>query len=136
MPSSSHHIFFDIQAGFNSRVSNLILQPDQKIIIGGSFSTYNNNNVSEIIRLQGDSTLSIEENNINETYIYPNPTNKIINVNLDKDFDYEIYNILGVKILKDKSSNKQINIEQLSNGTYILRINRDNKIINKKFIKQ
>lgn len=74
----------------------------------------------------------IEKENIN-LRIYPNPSNGIININLEKDnsesfySDYElrIINMLGKEVYSSDYKN-QINVSNLNNGVYLI------SIINKK----
>ncbi|RUT69736.1 T9SS C-terminal target domain-containing protein [Flavobacterium cupreum] len=45
---------FNIGSGFNNQVYAMAIQPDQKIIVGGNFSSYNNAPANRIIRLLPD----------------------------------------------------------------------------------
>ena len=56
-----------------------------------------------------------QRNNIN---IYPNPVNNIINIEYDKEFTMEIFDITGKKVLI--SSLKQTNISRLKPATYFV----------------
>jgi uncharacterized delta-60 repeat protein len=47
---------FDIGTGFNSFVSAIVIQPDGKILVGGSFTTYNGQNQNRILRLNTDGS--------------------------------------------------------------------------------
>ena len=48
---------FNIGTGFNNTVTEVVLQPDGKIIVGGIFSSYNGTSANEIIRLNSDGTV-------------------------------------------------------------------------------
>lgn len=48
---------FNIGTGFDNPVTVIVLQPDGKILIGGSFSSYNGTPVNKIIRLNSDGTV-------------------------------------------------------------------------------
>ena len=48
--------------GFNKKVTAIVIQPDGKIIIGGMFTSYNNEPVSGIIRLNEDGTKDLSFN--------------------------------------------------------------------------
>lgn len=73
---------------------------------------------------------------------YPNPVNDILNINISnseqKNYTFVIYNTAGAEIFKGKLTNNinQLNIENLDNGVYILKISSQSGI-NKsiKFIK-
>lgn len=62
--------------------------------------------------------------------IYPNPTSNFVKVSgLTKTENYSIYNILGTTVRKGKiSNNEKIDIQQLSNGIYLLQMEQGNTI--------
>jgi len=68
--------------------------------------------------------------------IYPNPVKNIINVNYDKEFSMEIYNVLGEIILISKHA--ETNVSSLPTGIYIIIIkDKENKLIKyKKVVKE
>ena len=66
------------------------------------------------------------------TKIYPNPTSKLLFIELEKESDGDMlmYDIKGKLILKDKFRNqkiKQLDISTFSPGNYLLHINVANK---------
>ncbi len=72
---------FTTGSGFNSTVSKVILQPDNKIIAGGAFTNFNANNASRVARLNADGTmdnglLPTPSNTVNAMLVQPD--NKII----------------------------------------------------------
>lgn len=126
-------------------------QGDGKIIIGGSFTTYNGLsalNVTRILpaplsgeaRMNGiyyDSEPEIDLFANNNIVLYPNPAkDKIHFMNnnvFEKNFTASIYNSLGQKVQEDNfiSTDNQINVSSLSNGTYFVRFSDDLKTITK-----
>lgn len=52
----SKDISFNIGTGFNRSVSSIALQPDGKILVGGSFTTYNGTAQNRVIRLNTDGS--------------------------------------------------------------------------------
>jgi uncharacterized delta-60 repeat protein len=50
---------FTIGTGFNSAVNAMVQQPDGKIIVGGSFTTYDGAARNRILRLNSDGTLDL-----------------------------------------------------------------------------
>ncbi len=76
--------------------------------------------------------LNIKQNNtLNKVKIYPNPTKNIININYadySSNDDVIIYNNLGAIAYKSKIKS-QINLSNLPQGIYFLKIISDNKII-------
>ena len=122
--------------GFDNDVKIIRLQQDGKILIGGYFTSYNGTTVNRIIRLNGTSTLANEEFEKNKINIYPNPVKEIIYLSNITGTEYEIFDILGKSITKGKINESQINVNSLSKGIYILKVKKEEKIFNQKFIKE
>lgn len=81
--------------------------------------------------------LSINENSPeNKINFYPNPVKELIFLSDFIDSDYEIYNLLGTIVLKGKSKDNYINVNQLAKGIYVLKLHKNGNIINQKFIKE
>lgn len=57
LPDGTLDKFFNVGQGFNMDVSALELQSDGKILVGGSFTSYNNEKVNHIVRLYQNGTL-------------------------------------------------------------------------------
>ncbi len=79
--------------------------------------------------------LDVQDYNINNLKIHPNPSNEFINVLglIEIERNYTIYNSLGDVILSGSvSDNGTINIENLAHGLYFLKFDNVNAI---KFIK-
>ena len=51
--------------------------------------------------------------------LYPNPTSSLLALNSDKDYDIEVYDMLGNKLMALTGNN--INMEHLSTATYIVK---------------
>jgi len=71
-----------------------------------------------------------------EVSVYPIPAKTMVNVNANSNIsNVEIYNIAGQKVsdFTANGTSATINTENLSNGMYLMRINTENGIINKKF---
>ena len=58
----SYDLTFTIGSGFNSSVNGLSILPDQKIVIGGPFTTYNSISCSKIVILNTDGSVYSEFN--------------------------------------------------------------------------
>jgi hypothetical protein len=72
--------------------------------------------------------------NATDISIYPNPTNGIINIEttfLDKNLKIEVYNNLSELLFEQKSVGKtnQINLSNLSNGIYFIKLISDEKVL-------
>ncbi|GAB4154117.1 MAG: hypothetical protein Tsb0033_01650 [Winogradskyella sp.] len=70
-------------------------------------------------------TLSVEEATLENTSIFPNPFNDVVNINSTVKIDaLEIVDVSGKSVLKLKDNSsvgiKQINLSQLSNGLYFV----------------
>ncbi|MEA3479935.1 MAG: T9SS type A sorting domain-containing protein [Bacteroidota bacterium] len=72
----------------------------------------------------------------NNITIYPNPVNNIINIEYDKEFIMEIFDVTGKKVLT--SNLRQLNISVLKSGTYIVLIKSKDGVLMKleKMIKE
>lgn len=69
----------------------------------------------------------IEENASNEISIYPNPANNMITIANAENATVEIINALGqtVAVKNAISNNQTIDISELANGTYFIKINEN-----------
>ena len=71
--------------------------------------------------------------------LYPNPTSDYLNVkwtNKKGDIRFEIYDIHGRKLLSQRNANS-INLQKLSQGTFIIKIYMDNDLVTtRKIIKE
>ena len=81
----------------------------------------------------------LSANYLSEDYIkiYPNPTSEIVYINLiyDDNYTVSLYNILGELVFEKLQTPYQINIKDLPNGQYILKIKLENITINERILK-
>jgi hypothetical protein len=82
-----------------------------------TFNTVSSLNFSSVTASASGITLSINKFNNLEISLYPNPTTSNIKINTDLKTEIIIYNLIGQEILKTRKKN--IDVSQLSNGTYI-----------------
>jgi hypothetical protein len=92
-----------------------------------------------VIDTTNTSTENLEMSS--EIKVFPNPcTESFVICHLSIGNTLQVFDIFGRKIIEqriDKSSNQQIvNISNLSNGIYFLKITSNKKTFNTKFIKQ
>ncbi|WP_353779520.1 T9SS type A sorting domain-containing protein [Winogradskyella sp. 3972H.M.0a.05] len=83
-------------------------------------------------------TLSVDDFDSNSISIYPNPVNTgTLNVQSQNalQLDYEVVNLLGQQIQKGTISNEQIDVSQMSAGSYFLILKSEGRNVVKKFIK-
>ena len=81
------------------------------------------------------SSLGIDDQNQLDISIYPNPViDKLFIQGLSNPTKISVYNILG-KLVLSKTTSSEINVDNLQNGIYILKIVDEQKEIVRKFIK-
>jgi hypothetical protein len=67
--------------------------------------------------------------------LYPNPAKSTLSISgINESFQFEIRDIQG-KLLKQGANDKQINIENLPAGTYVIGISTDNEVKQLRFVK-
>ena len=124
-------------------VFSTAIQPDEKIVVVGAFTQYNTYYRNGILRLHGDETADVEsqsqEKASSSIRIYPNPTKDYINITSEEIIQsIEIYDITG-RLVKAELINRfeaQQNIDNLANGTYVLKIKTDKTEVAKKIVKE
>ena len=140
------------QESFNSRISSasnsnsLTFLQDNGCNLGQyGFGAWYTLSHSLLIRLNiGCDTLLTSYDNIifeNDLTVYPNPTKGIFSINLKGENSYKltVRNIVGQIIYKDYVPGgdiKNINLSNHKSGVYLLELDTDNGIINKKLIIQ
>jgi hypothetical protein len=86
------------------------------------------------------ATLSSENFEALDFYIYPNPTSSIWNISTQNQIIsmVEVFDMTGKKVISNKplSPSPQIDASELAPGIYIIKINTDNGSLTKKLIKQ
>jgi len=109
--------------GDYSSAYDLKVQTDDKIVLVG----YSDNDVA-LARYHGNTLSTNKFEKENSISIFPNPAKNNLNINLlNSEFlnsQFEIYNLLGKEVLKGSIANMEnsINIENLTNGFYLLKI--------------
>ena len=71
--------------------------------------------------------------------LYPNPVSgNILNVSMNdaRETTYQVFDMMGKKVLKGNLSSGTIQVNGLSSGVYLLKLNDGQKEVAKKFIKQ
>lgn len=130
---------FIIGSGLNNKLNSIKIDYNGHIVLGGEFSQYNSNSIDYVTRLNGNITLNVAEYLSSDFEIYPNPTNKFINIknkngeNIEK---IEIFNSLGKLIKPNDINNSYLDVTDLKKGIYFFRIKTENGIVTKKIIKK
>ena len=130
-------------------------QADGKIIVGGSFTTFNGLSAGNITRIYGSAGVqarssseifqSEPEIDTNPNYsaitIYPNPSKGIYTIDLSYEKEptkIVIHNVLGELVydqLLTPQTQNQIDLTHLAKGYYIARINNESRSTQQKLIK-
>lgn len=83
------------------------------------------------------NTSAIAENEATSVNIFPNPATNVLNVQSQGFQTAEIVNLLGQIIYSANAENEmQINVKDLTNGVYFVRMSGTNGIATQKFIKK
>ena len=88
----------------------------------------------------GVSTDLSNKINSNDWFVYPNPASDFIKIQTSQSYNSEItiFDILGkqLKGINSNDSESQINISDLNNGVYIIKIVNEGRIFNQKIVIQ
>jgi hypothetical protein len=95
-------------------------------------------NDDKIAWYENYTILGVEENEVAIFKIYPNPTDGIIFINTENQtiLNVSVLDILGKSVLKINEGFKEINISQLENGMYFLKIATLNGDLVQKILKE
>ena len=133
----------NIGTGANNSVRDIIIQPDGKVVIVGDFDTFNSTPAGRITRLLSNNTLlTIKEFTYNQLTVYPNPSAGLFNIQTKNPIEnatITVYDLNGRIVYQAKSENienKSLDLNNLSNGIYILNIANGNVKYSQKIIKQ
>ena len=126
-----------------SVLANTIVEPiKQNTVTMDTSSLYTTTSIAQNVIIEDCTALSIVQNNFetNKIYIYPNPTNDILNISFANQSNSKqqvlIFNAIGqfYKKLELKQS-QAINISDLPNGQYFIKLSNYSNTT-QKFIKQ
>ncbi|MDT0555344.1 T9SS type A sorting domain-containing protein [Patiriisocius hiemis] len=80
-------------------------------------------------------TLGVNENELNEVVVYPNPfVNEISIANSELIESYQVYSVTG-KLLQEGIYNKSINLSSISKGVYLLTLKGNRQTTTKRIVK-
>ena len=132
---------FDIGSGFNNQINTIALQNNDKIIVGGAFTTYKgDNNSAHLIGLSLGTVLSSESfETTTKLTVYPNPSNSIFNIDIDANANIELFDITGKKLISQKIvfGTTELDLSNYNTGIYLLKVtNENNQSKTVKLIKQ
>lgn len=79
--------------------------------------------------------LNVEEELISKYSIFPNPVNNVLNISSNIEVnEIKVYSLLG-KLIKSNFNSNSINLNDLTNGIYIVKFKSPNNSFTEKFIK-
>jgi len=84
------------------------------------------------------STATTNDYILDETKIYPNPVNTIVNITVQRKSYYRVYDVLGKEVISKKElsiGNNAINVNKLNSGLYFIKIKTNGNEITRKIIK-
>ncbi|MGB0431207.1 MAG: T9SS type A sorting domain-containing protein, partial [Bacteroidia bacterium] len=114
----------------NVMVQNLRLRfSDRKLFI----FTYGRGVYTANLTPMEDPFISINETQPAQLSTYPNPATDFINIKIEGDFYYEIYNPKGQTVLKGQNTNK-IDISSLPKGNYSIKATTSKQILKSQII--
>ena len=120
---NSEELRFEME-NYSPSVINPFMR-DDKLCFLGSQNTFQNNNGNleiDMIDIEIDlnySNLSYDTPRNSVLTIYPNPSSSFVKLNSDKEYDIELYDMIGNKLMA--LTGNFINIEHLSTATYIVK---------------
>ncbi len=118
----------------------IALQPDNKIILAGHSYSAGADDSSIVVARYTNETLGFEDFQNVDFRLYPNPAKEQITIELsDASSNYEvtIFNVLGKKVYSSEIQKVgQIDVSGLASGTYLVKLNSDNKSSVVRFVKQ
>ncbi len=73
---------------------------------------------------------AVEEINADNVNIYPNPTNGVFNIENVRGADVEVFNLVGQRVFSaiEVEENISVDLSNLSEGTYVVRISGTNSV--------
>ncbi|MDI9308714.1 MAG: T9SS type A sorting domain-containing protein [Limnohabitans sp.] len=132
---------FNTGTGFNDNfyVNSIIVQNNGQILIGGSFTSYRNeDNTGYLIKLYGSTGLATNNFELNNSIsVFPNPVKDILNASSTDNAtitSLKIYDLQGKLIAE--TTNNYMNTSNLSAGLYVVKIVTAQGQLTKKFIKE
>lgn len=105
----------------------------------GIEDTFTNLAADNVYTIEEGLPLNVDEVTTTALSLYPNPATDIITVSSNaplNDAAYKVFTIDGKQVMNGRLLNKRLNVTTLSAGTYILRIENNNSVINEQFIKR
>jgi len=117
---------------------DVCLQPDGKIVVAG-YVTQDGKSDFAVVRYIGD-IVGLNETQVNTSLIYPNPVSDYLNIELGMDdikINVEVFDILGKTVFATQIENRAtLDVSNLANGIYLIKLYSDKYTEVRKFIKE
>lgn len=87
-------------------------------------------------QFSSNGILGVENQNLENISLYPNPASSVINLKNAGNSDIIVYDVLGKLVLSaiDISMDQEINVSKFETGTYFIKIMKDNNVTTKRFV--
>ncbi len=127
--------------GYDTDLIPTVTFTNTDVEVNGVSANHTMNNVSKITFGANLSTSINDENFSSAVAVYPNPTSGVITLNIANNTEevvVHIYNIVGAIVSSTTYKgeiNEVIDFSTYENGIYMMVINRNNKVVTKKIIK-
>jgi hypothetical protein len=133
VPTEGCHEFRLIDAGGNGSGSVVVYDSNSEVIYN-SPGNYGSGGAASFI--VNEIVLANNDDILNDVIIYPNPASSVLNIKNAENSSIEIYDLLGRVVLSEKniSISRQLNVSNLSTGTYLIKISNNGQIKTDKFI--
>ncbi|OOV19008.1 endonuclease [Flavobacterium sp. LM4] len=123
------------------RRKSTVTSPSTTFNLSSQWDSFSSDTCNNLASKKAKPTAIEEEEIVSDSdniIIYPNPSNGNFNIVLDNSaatYSVEILSITGLKVFeKSDLTDAVISIDHLSKGTYIIKITKESKTINKKII--
>lgn len=92
---------------------------------------------TDTIMVTVDCTLGMDENTLNALTLYPNPASAVLHIDNALNANIRILDPAGKQVMViENNMESQLNIADLTNGVYIVLVEKDGKIGTSRFVKE
>lgn len=100
------------------------------------YFTNGNYGSGETIQFSSNGILGVNDNQLSDISLYPNPASSTLSLKNAENANIEVFDVLGKLMLSQKniSMDAQINVSNLTNGTYFMKISKGNAVTTKRFL--
>ncbi|TYB78673.1 FG-GAP-like repeat-containing protein [Bizionia myxarmorum] len=98
-----------------------------------------NPSINQKLCITEGQSLTVEDYELETLTIYPNPAENILNISAPISINGRIgtvFDINGKKVINARLEDNSIDVSSLQSGFYILRLESEGRVINRKFIKK